>query len=263
MFLHIPFFSFLLDYFAMDISEIRKANLLELIKTEANGSQKIFAELVGTSPAYLSQILNSTVGRNGKPASVGAALARKTEKAFDLEHGWMDMYQSHDSFKRAVAINMHRAEDLNSQYFDNNVDLSQKIELLGRRVPVISWVQAGSMTNVETVIRDTEIDEWLPPNEDCGKNGYGLRVVGNSMSPSFIPGDRIYINPDIQTFALQTGDLVIVSCFGETEATFKKLIIEGNNKYLQPLNPNWPEQIIKLTEDCRLVGKVVGLYRKI
>lgn len=146
---------------------------------------------------------------------------------------------------------------------DNNIDLSQKINFQGRRIPVISWVQAGTMTSVETVIRDTEIDEWLPPNEDCGKNGYGLRVVGNSMSPNFIPEDRIYINPDIQTFDLQTNDLVIVSCFGESEATFKKLIIEGNSKYLQPLNPNWPDQIIKLTEDCKLVGKVVGLYRRI
>ena len=83
------------------------------------------------------------------------------------------------------------------------------------------------------------------------------------MKPDFKPGDRIYVNPDIQTFDLQTDDLVIIACSGETEATFKKLIIEGGDKYLQPLNPDWPDQIIKLTEDCRLVGKVVGLYRKI
>jgi SOS-response transcriptional repressor LexA len=147
--------------------------------------------------------------------------------------------------------------------FDNNVDLSQKIPLEGRPIPVISWVAAGSLSSIETVLRDTEIDEWLPPNKDCGKSGYGLKVTGMSMSPFFLPDDRIYVNPEVQTFDLQTGDLVIIACYGETEATFKKLIIEGDNKYLQPLNPNWPEQIIKLTEDCRLVGKVVGLYRKI
>ena len=237
----------------MDISEIRKANLLKLIEAKASGSQKDFANAVPTAPAYISQIINSTIGRNGKPATVGTALARKIEKAFGLDHGYMDSLHI-DTDNQSIAERIK---------FDNNVDLSQKIYLQGRRVPVISWVQAGSMTSVETVIKDTEIDEWLPPNEDCGKNGYGLRVVGNSMSPSFIPGDRIYINPDIQTFDLKTDDLVIVSCFGESEATFKKLIIEGNNKYLQPLNPSWPEQIIKLTEDCRLVGKVVGLYRKI
>ncbi|WP_349929439.1 S24 family peptidase [Acinetobacter sp. A1-4-2] len=152
---------------------------------------------------------------------------------------------------------------LENHKLDNNVDLSQKISLEGRPIPVISWVQAGSWTTVESIPADTQFEEWLPPNKDCGKNGYGLVVRGVSMSPRFEPEDRIYVNPDIQTFDLQTDDLVIISCTGETEATFKKLIIEGGEKYLQPLNPNWPEQIIKLTEDCRLVGKVVGLYRKI
>lgn len=263
MFLHIPFFSLLLDYLAMDISEIRKANLLELIETKANGSQKEFAEKAGTSPAYLSQILNNTLGRNGKPATVGNALARKIETQFKLDHGWMDTYQVHDTFKKNVAMNLHDAELLASQYFDNNVDLNQKIALEGRPIPVISWVAAGSFGPIETVLKDTEIEEYLPPNKDCGKNGYALRVVGNSMSPNFIPEDRIYVNPDIQTFDLKTNDLVIVACAGDTEATFKKLIIEGSEKYLEPLNPNWPEKIIKLTEGCRLVGKVVGLYRRI
>jgi SOS-response transcriptional repressor LexA len=146
---------------------------------------------------------------------------------------------------------------------DNNIDLSQKISIEGRPVPVISWVAAGSFDPIETVLKDVEVDEYLPPIRECGKNGYGLVVVGNSMKPDFKPGDRIYVNPDIQTFDLQTDDLVIIACCGESEATFKKLIIEGGDKYLQPLNPDWPEQIIKLTEDCRLVGKVVGLYRKI
>ncbi|WP_180060938.1 LexA family transcriptional regulator [Acinetobacter sp. YH12124] len=232
----------------MDISEIRKANLLELIELKANGSQKDFANAVPTAPAYISQIINGTIGRNGKPAVVGTAMARKIEKAFGLSHGYMDV--SHGKNKDTVKL-------------DNNINLSEKISLEGRQIPVISWVAAGSFSPIETVIKDTEVAEWLPPNKDCGKNGYGLVVVGNSMSPDFKPGDRIYINPDIQTFDLQTDDLVIVACHGESEATFKKLIIEGANKYLQPLNPNWPDQIIKLTEDCRLVGKVVGLYRKI
>ena len=146
---------------------------------------------------------------------------------------------------------------------DNNVDISQKIPFDGFPVPVISWVAAGSFGPIETVLRDTEVDEYLPPIKECGKNGYGLVVTGISMSPKFEPEDRIYVNPDFQVSDLKTGDLVIVSCAGDNEATFKQLIIEGTTKYLKPLNPKWDEQIIKLTEDCRLVGKVVGLYRKI
>ena len=146
---------------------------------------------------------------------------------------------------------------------DNNVDLSQRIPFEGRPVPVISWVAAGAFDPIQTVLKDAEIDEYLPPIKECGKNGYGLVVTGISMSPKFEPEDRIYVNPDFQVSDLKTGDLVIVSCTGDNEATFKQLIIEGTTKYLKPLNPKWDEQIIKLTEDCRLVGKVVGLYRKI
>lgn len=146
---------------------------------------------------------------------------------------------------------------------DNNVDISQRIPFEGRPVPVISWVAAGAFDPIQTVLKDAEIDEYLPPIKECGKNGYGLVVTGISMSPKFEPEDRIYVNPDFQVSDLKTGDLVIVSCTGDNEATFKQLIIEGTTKYLKPLNPKWDEQIIKLTEDCRLVGKVVGLYRKI
>ena len=146
---------------------------------------------------------------------------------------------------------------------DNNVDVSQKIPFDGRPIPVISWVAAGSFEPIETVLRDAEVDEYLPPIKECGRNGYGLIVTGISMSPKFEPEDRIYVNPDFQVIDLKTGDLVIVSCAGDNEATFKQLIIEGATKYLKPLNPKWDEQIIKLTEGCRLVGKVVGLYRKI
>lgn len=158
---------------------------------------------------------------------------------------------------------MSGSVETNPASFDNNVDLSKKILLEGRPIPVISWVAAGSFEPIDTVLAGADIDEWLPPNKDCGPNGYGLIVTGISMSPKFEIDDRIYVNPDIQAFDLITGDLVIVSCLADSEATFKRLIIEGGKRYLKPLNPEWPDQIIKLTEDCRLVGKVVGLYRRI
>ncbi len=144
---------------------------------------------------------------------------------------------------------------------DKNV--TTPFPIAGRLVPVISWVQAGTWTTADSVPMGTEFKEWLPPNPKCGKNGYGLIVVGESMSPDFRPSDKIYVNPDFQISDLKTGDLVIVACDGETEATFKKLIVESNGMYLEPLNPKWHEKIIPLREGCKLVGKVVGLYRDV
>lgn len=146
---------------------------------------------------------------------------------------------------------------------DTEPNVTAPFPIAGRLVPVISWVQAGSWTTVESVPAGTQFEEWLPPNPKCGKNGYGLTVVGESMLPDFRPGDKIYVNPDFQTNDLKTGDLVIVSCEGDLEATFKKLIVESGNMYLQPLNPDWPEKTIPLVDGCKLVGKVVGLYRDV
>ncbi len=156
---------------------------------------------------------------------------------------------------------MSSSETSNHKNLDTNV--SEPISLIGKLIPVISWVQAGSWTTVEAVPAGTQFEEWLPPNPKCGKHGYGLEVVGESMLPDFRPGDKIYVNPDFQPSELKTGDLVIVSCEGDAEATFKKLIVESGNMYLQPLNPNWPEQTIPLMDGCKLVGKVVGLYRDV
>ena len=142
-------------------------------------------------------------------------------------------------------------------------NVSAPFPIAGRLIPVISWVQAGTWTNTDSVPVGTQFDDWLPPNPKCGKNGYGLEVVGESMLPDFRPTDKIYVNPDFQVSDLKTGDLVIVACEGESKATFKKLIIEPNGKYLEPLNPKWHEKIMELDEGCKLVGKVVGLYRDV
>ncbi|ENW05266.1 LexA family protein [Acinetobacter beijerinckii] len=149
----------------------------------------------------------------------------------------------------------------NNEKHDSNT--SNPFPIAGRLVPVISWIQAGSWTTVEAVPAGTQFEEWLPPNPKCGKHGYGLEVVGESMLPDFRPHDKIYVNPDFQISDLKTGDLVIVACDEETEATFKKLIVESNGMYLEPLNPKWLEKIMELREGCKLVGKVVGLYRDV
>lgn len=41
------------------------------------------------------------------------------------------------------------------------------------------------------------------------------------------------------------------------EATFKKLIVEGNERYLKALNPAWPEPIIRINGNATICGVVV------
>lgn len=176
-----------------------------------------------------------------------------------------DNLPKHDSLMAlAQVLNVSPAYLLNGDENDkSDSNVYMPFQISGRLIPVISWVQAGTWTSVEAVSAGTQFDQWLPPNPKCGKHGYGLEVSGESMLPDFRPGDKIYVNPDFQVSDLKTGDLVIVSSEGGKAATFKKLIVETDNMYLQPLNPEWSEKAIALEDGCKLVGKVVGLYRDV
>ncbi|MDC4585062.1 S24 family peptidase [Acinetobacter baumannii] len=222
----------------MDSKSIRYLNTRILV--EQVGGVSNFAEKINKGQSQTSQFAGTNPIKG-----IGNKVAREIEEAFGKAHGWLD--QVH--------------EDIDLTKLDNNI--TAPFPIAGRLVPVISWVQAGTWTTADSIPTGTEFKEWLPPNPKCGKNGYGLIVVGESMSPDFRPSDKIYVNPDFQISDLKTGDLVIVACDGETEATFKKLIVESNGMYLEPLNPKWHEKIIPLREGCKLVGKVVGLYRDV
>lgn len=221
----------------MDSKSIRYRNTRLLV--DQAGGVSSFAEKIGKGQSQASQFAGTNPIKG-----IGNKVAREIEEAFGKSHGWLDIPHEEEIEK-----------------LESNV--SAPFPIAGRLIPVISWVQAGTWTSTEAVPIDTQFNEWLPPNPKCGKNGYGLEVVGESMLPDFRPTDKIYVNPDFQPDELKTGDLVIVACGDDAEATFKRLIVESGNIYLQPLNPDWPEKTIPLKDGCKLVGKVVGLYRDV
>ncbi|MCH7391850.1 LexA family protein [Acinetobacter dispersus] len=147
-------------------------------------------------------------------------------------------------------------ESVNNSRLDNNVSLSPIASVA--YAPVISWVQAGSWTDMDS-INNIEECEMLPLVPGAGKRSFYLSVRGLSNAPHFEEGEKICIDPDYDISVIQTGEMVVVKC--NNEATFKALIVEPNGYYLKPLNPNWSEQVIPLKDDCVLVGKYVGSFR--
>ncbi len=129
------------------------------------------------------------------------------------------------------------------------------------KVPILSWVAAGSWSNVDSVSFGDAIGEVSRPAK-LSKNGFALIVRGESMLPKFDPDDIIYVEPETGLLALKNNDLVVVQCNGDTEATFKQLVMgeKSDEMYLRPLNPDWPEQKMMPMGDCNLVGKVIGKY---
>ena len=139
------------------------------------------------------------------------------------------------------------------------IESSNAVAVKARMAPVLSWVQAGTFTNVSAV--DTsEITEWLPLPEDECSNCFFLKVQGLSNHPYFMEGDYIVVDPDAYYGDMQSGDIIVVRR-GE-DATFKKLVIETNGKrYLQALNPEFKPNIIELDDQCLFIGQVVDCVR--
>lgn len=149
------------------------------------------------------------------------------------------------------------AEELKKGIFDE-VSLTNVVPIAPHMAPVLSWVQAGTFTNVQSIDM-SQVEEWLPLPDEC-TNCFYLKVQGISNSPEFLEGDYILVDPDVYYSDMQSGDMIVVRKFDD--ATFKKLVIETDgSRYLQALNPEFKPNIIPLDEDCHFVGQVIDCIR--
>jgi len=125
--------------------------------------------------------------------------------------------------------------------------------------PEISWVQAGMWTEIAENFVPTEDTKKYPCHIDLGDDGFILRVDGPSMTappgvfPTFPQGFLLYVRPHED---VMPGKHVIVRRNGNT-ATFKKLVSVDGELYLEALNPDWPNQYMRLQADDVFCGVVM------
>ena len=127
-----------------------------------------------------------------------------------------------------------------------------------RRIPLISYVQAGLWKGVVEPYKAAADYEFLLTDMQLSDGAFALEIKGDSMLPEFDPGDRVIIDPAI---APQPGDFVVAKN-GDEEATFKKYRLRGLNEKgqmvveLVPLNQNYPSIRSDNTE-ITIVGTMV------
>ena len=128
-----------------------------------------------------------------------------------------------------------------------------------RKVPLISWVQAGVFTDIRQMPPDAF--DWYFCPVGISEHGFCLRVEGESMQTRFQPGDVVFVDPDREW---HSGSIVIVvsdEAGGEASATMKQLVEEGGHAFMRPLNPDWPgPKFIEFTASMRIVGVVIGKF---
>lgn len=121
-------------------------------------------------------------------------------------------------------------------------------------LPIISWVTAGDWCCNEGQDDFESKEKPIPCPAPHGLRSYILRVKGISMEPEYRDGEMIFVDPDRQP--IHNSD-VVVKISSSNEATFKRLQIEGDNRYLIALNPATPNPVIPLDEEVIICGVVI------
>jgi len=120
-------------------------------------------------------------------------------------------------------------------------------------LPLVGQVAAG-----EPILAEENIEDYLEvPDVIGGEDGdYVLRVRGDSMKEAgIIEGDFVVVRP-----AEKARDGEIVVALLEEEATVKRFFREKDHIRLQPEN----ESMKPLrTRDARVLGRVVGVFRRV
>ena len=160
---------------------------------------------------------------------------------------------------REVLVKLGKALQLPiSSFLDdgNNFSFIGGIEnsSVKNQLPLISWVQAGSLHEAIDLFQPGDADRFIP-YDTKDPNAFALTVVGDSMEPEFKEKDIVFISPAIEAVS---GNYVVAR-FND-KVTLKKLKILPDVILLIPLNTKYNDIIISGRErkNLKIIGKVVA-----
>ncbi len=218
----------------MHMTNIELGKYLRNIRESLGYSTYDVNKLCDISPSYLS--LFETGKR--KPSAV---VLKKLAPIYNLDY--IDLYE------KAGYLDLAEKERL-----ENKSTSKSAVVFIYGTIP------AGiPMECIEDIIDTEEISADMLKG---GKEYFGLKIKGNSMSPEYLDGDTLILE---KVENCENGQDCVVMVNGNN-GTFKRVFKNENGIILQPLNSEYQpmvysnEQIEKLP--VKIIGKVVELRRK-
>jgi repressor LexA len=126
-----------------------------------------------------------------------------------------------------------------------------------RELPILGRVAAGQPLLSDQNLEGTSV---VPLDWVNGDEAFLLKVQGESMIGAHIcPGDQALVR---RQSTAENGDIVVALL--NDEATIKRILFRPDGLVLQPENPAMPPiQVKKNEKSFQIVGKVVGILRKL
>lgn len=209
--------------------------IYEAKKKDLGITQQSIADMLDISQGGVGHYLN---GRNALNAAAAAVFAKALQ---------VDVSAFSPSLAKEIAA-MSAASTSNVTYAGQYSP--------GFKYPVISKIQAGNWSEACEPYLLKDIDLWLESDAHIQGDAFWLLVEGESMTApaglSIPEGTYVLFDTGREPV---NGSLVIAKLSDSNEATFKKLIIDGDQKYLKGLNPQWP--LVPINGNCRIIGVAI------
>lgn len=194
-----------------------------------------------TKQLQIYEFIKSYINEKGYPPSVREICAAVGLSSTSTVHGHLERLEKKGLIKR----------DPSKPRTIEIVEKITKKEIVN--IPVIGTITAG-----QPILAEENIEDYFPlPIEQLKSNKeiFMLHVKGNSMIEAGIhDGDLAIIE---KTNYADNGTIVVALI--DNEATLKKFYKEKNHIRLQPENSSMSPIIV---DDCIIIGKLIGLYRK-
>ena len=163
--------------------------------------------------------------------------------------------------KSTSSVHSHRESLEKNGYIRRDPTKPRAIEILDEsfnmlrremvNVPVVGTVAAG-----QPILAEQNIDSYFPiPSEYMpNEQSFILKVKGESMvNAGILDGDSVLV---MQQTTARNGDIVVALI--EDSATVKTYYKENGHYRLQPENDTMDPIIV---DDCKILGKVFGVFR--
>ena len=213
----------------MNVKDIRRANLRALAKTL--GDTTPMANKLDKSQSQLSQLIGTSPTKN-----IGDKIAAEVELACNKPPGWLD--------KEHFTVN-----EMATAYG------TEFTSTLLQTVPIIEWELIAKWRSLAKTYQPATDKQLAPTTIKIGDLGFALQVLGDTMqsdSGESIPKDAtIVVDPDATACS---GSYVIAGIKQNQNPTFKQLIIDGNRRFLKPLNQLYP--IVEINNVLKIYGVV-------
>lgn len=266
---------------------MKLGEIIKSFREEKKLSMDKFAEKSGLTKGYISMLEKNEHPKSKKPIIPTEETLLKVAKGMGVD---IDIVLEKLDFNQEIQINVSPKKMLNidNSSTHNTITLqkitstSSKLEHK-RQLKVLDYTktqlseQTKEKQKNNKVIRLFPYDYYdhaasagtgqylndvrvetieLPVNYDAD---FVVPVYGNSMEPEYYSGDYVFVKLSVD---LSDGDIGVFEYYGD--AYIKQLLINDEGAFLHSFNQcgDYPDMPIDRDSDFRIIGEVVGSYRR-